>query len=160
MVMCMKTGSWLSVWAEPGQWFFSQSAYMYWGSLWGQTCCSVIDGKPHHKHAPAANKENDNNKVKQPQYHKGLGPATSNTFLCCFWCSAGITNGNEFHTSSSPTLCAISDITSGHAHSLYSEIWLLSEPAQWRQVAKYSNLKCCESLSFSGDIESLEPSKF
>ena len=24
MVMCMKTGSWLSVWTEPGQWFFSQ----------------------------------------------------------------------------------------------------------------------------------------
>ena len=35
-----------------------------------------------------------------------------------------------------------------------------SEPTQWRQVAKYSNLKRCESLSFSGDIESLEPSKF
>ena len=34
-----------------------------------------------------------------------------------------------------------------------------SEPAWRRQVAKYSNLKCCESLSFSGDIESLEPSK-
>jgi len=29
-----------------------------------------------------------------------------------------------------------------------------------RQVAKYGNLKRCESLSFSGDIESLEPSKF
>ena len=35
-----------------------------------------------------------------------------------------------------------------------------SEPTQWRQVAKYGNLKRCESLSFSGDIESLEPSKF
>ena len=26
-------------------------------------------------------------------------------------CSAGITNENEFHTSSSPTLCASNDIT-------------------------------------------------
>ena len=40
-------------------------------------------------------------------------------------CSAGITNENEFHTSSSPTLCASNDVTSGHAHSLCSEIWLL-----------------------------------
>ena len=36
----------------------------------------------------------------------------------------------------------------------------LSEPTQWRQVAKYGNLKRRESWSFSGDIESLEPSKF
>ena len=36
----------------------------------------------------------------------------------------------------------------------------LSEPTRQRQVAKYGNLKRCESLSFSGDIESLEPSKF
>jgi len=35
-----------------------------------------------------------------------------------------------------------------------------SEPTPWRQVAKYGNLKRCESLSFSGDIESLEHSKF
>ena len=34
-----------------------------------------------------------------------------------------------------------------------------SEPTQRRQVANKGNLKCCESLSFSGDIESLEPSK-
>ena len=40
-------------------------------------------------------------------------------------CSAAITNENEFHNSSSPTLCAFNDITSGHAHSLYLEIWLL-----------------------------------
>ena len=33
-----------------------------------------------------------------------------------------------------------------------------SEPTRRRQ--KYGNLKRCESLSFSGDIESLEPSKF
>jgi len=30
-----------------------------------------------------------------------------------------------------------------------------SEPTRWRQVAKYGNLKRCESWSFSGDIESL-----
>jgi len=35
-----------------------------------------------------------------------------------------------------------------------------SEPTRRKQVAKYGNLKCCESLSFSGNIESLEPSKF
>ena len=35
-----------------------------------------------------------------------------------------------------------------------------SEPTRRRQVAKYCNLKRCESLSLSGDIESLEPSKF
>ena len=34
-----------------------------------------------------------------------------------------------------------------------------SEATRQRQVAKYGNLKRCESLSFSGDIESLEPSK-
>ena len=34
------------------------------------------------------------------------------------------------------------------------------EPAQRGQVAKYGNLKHCESRSLSGDIESLEPSKF
>jgi len=35
---------WLGVWTEPGQWFF------YWGSVWGQTRCSVID-KLQLKHA-------------------------------------------------------------------------------------------------------------
>jgi len=42
-------------------------------------------------------------------------------------CSAGITNENEFHNSSSPTLCASNDVTSGHAHLLCSEIWLTSQ---------------------------------
>ena len=74
-------------------------------------------------------------------------------------CSAGIANENEFHTSSSPSLRTSNDITSGHAHSLCSEICFFSEPTRWRQVAKYGNLKRCD-LSFSGDIESLEPSKF
>ena len=35
-----------------------------------------------------------------------------------------------------------------------------SEPPRWRQMPKCGNLKRCESLSFSGVIESLEPSKF
>ena len=52
-------------------------------------------------------------------------------------CSAGITNENEFHSSSSPTLCASNDVTSSHAHSLCSP----SEPTRQRQVAKYGNLK-------------------
>jgi len=38
--------------------------------------------------------------------------------------------------------------------------WFFSEPTLHRQVAKYGNLKRCESLPFSGDIESLEPSNF
>ena len=36
----------------------------------------------------------------------------------------------------------------------------LSEPMRRRQLAKHGNLKCSESLSFFGDIENLEPSKF
>ena len=36
----------------------------------------------------------------------------------------------------------------------------LSEPTRQRKVAKYGNINHCESLSFSGDIESLEPFKF
>jgi len=67
-------------------------------------------------------------------------------------CSAGIANENEFHTSSSPSLRTSNDVTSGHAHSLCSEICFFSEPTRWRQVAKYGTLKRCE-LSFSGDRE-------
>jgi len=44
-------------------------------------------------------------------------------------------------------------------HSVW-KYGFFSEPTRRRQVAKYGNLKCYESLSFSGDIESLEPSKF
>ena len=44
-------------------------------------------------------------------------------------------------------------------HSVW-KYGFFSEPARRRQVAKYGNLKRYESLSFSGDIESLEPSKF
>ena len=81
-------------------------------------------------------------------------------FLQDYCCSAGIPNENEFHTSSSPTLCASNHVTSGHPTYSVQKYGVLSEPTRWRQVAKYGNLKRCESLSFSGDIESLEPSKF
>ena len=37
---------------------------------------------------------------------------------------------------------------------------MTSLPATPTHSVKYGNLKRCESLSFSGDIESLEPSKF
>jgi len=54
-----------------------------------------------------------------------MGPAKSETcILCCFCevilCCAGITDENEFHTSSSPTLC-VQWRPCGHAHSLCSE---------------------------------------
>ena len=48
-----------SVWREPG-WVNVSSAnisYIYWGSLRGQTCCSVIDGKLQFKHASAAKRK-------------------------------------------------------------------------------------------------------
>ena len=41
----------------------ANTAYIYWGSLWGQTCCSVIDGELQLKHASAA-KKSDINKTK------------------------------------------------------------------------------------------------
>ena len=44
-------------------------------------------------------------------------------------------------------------------HSVW-KYGFFSEPTWPRQVAKYGKLKRCESLSFSGDIESLELSKF
>ena len=56
--------------------------------------------------------------------------------------------------------CASNDVTSGHATRSVWKYGFSSEPTQQRQVAKYGNLKRCESLSFSGDIESLELSKF
>ena len=37
--------------------------FIYWGGLWGQTCCSVIDGKLQLKHASA--KKSDMNKNKK-----------------------------------------------------------------------------------------------
>ena len=52
-------------------------------------------------------------------------------------------------------------MTSLAATPTYS-VWkygFFCEPAQWRHVAKYSNLEHCESPSFFGDMESLEPFK-
>jgi len=34
----------------------AKTAYIYWGSLWRQTCCSVIDGKLQLKPPPASKK--------------------------------------------------------------------------------------------------------
>jgi len=47
---------WYSKCWQPGLVNYSSvnTAYIYWGSLWGQTCCSVIDGKIQLKHASAA----------------------------------------------------------------------------------------------------------
>ena len=42
----------------------ANTAYTYWGSLWGEACCSEIDGKIQLKHAPAA-KRSDINKSKR-----------------------------------------------------------------------------------------------
>ena len=38
-------------------------AYIYWGSLWEQTCCSMVDAELQLKHAPAS-KNSDINKTK------------------------------------------------------------------------------------------------
>jgi len=63
MVVCMQTGRVFGIHIDS---VFEQSlvnyslantAYIYWGSLWGQTCCSVIDGKLRLKHAPATIKD-------------------------------------------------------------------------------------------------------
>jgi len=43
----------------------ANTAYIYWRSLWGQTCCSVIDGKLQLKHAPAAKISNHTPKTDQ-----------------------------------------------------------------------------------------------
>ena len=58
-----------------------------------------------------------------------------------------------------PSVHPMTSLLAMPTHSVW-KYGFLSEPARRRQVAKYSNLKRCESLSFSGDIESLEPSKF
>ena len=44
----------LEILFEESLWFFSQYCI---GSLWGETCCSVIDGKLQLKHASAAKKK-------------------------------------------------------------------------------------------------------
>ena len=58
-----------------------------------------------------------------------------------------------------PFVHPIASLLATPTHSVW-KYGFLSEPTWQRQVAKYGNLKRCESLSFSVDIESLEPSKF
>ena len=59
-----------------------------------------------------------------------------------------------------PFVHPIASLLATPTHSVW-KYGFLSEPTWQRQVAKYGNLKKrCESLSFSVDIESLEPSKF
>ena len=58
-----------------------------------------------------------------------------------------------------PFVHPMTTLTATPIHSV-QKYGFLSEPTQHRQVAKYGNLKRCESLSFSGDIESLAPSNF
>jgi len=58
-LLFMKTGRVchpLLTWWLNGVWSMVLQPYIYWGSLWGQTFCSVIDGKLQLKHAPAAKK--------------------------------------------------------------------------------------------------------
>jgi len=75
-------------------------------------------------------------------------------------CSAEITNENDFHPSSSPPFVhPMTSLPATPTHSVW-KYGFFSEPTRRRHVAKYGNLKRCESLLFSGDIESLEPSKF
>jgi len=67
MIVCMKTKSrWhplLTQVFEQSLVNDSSANIHLWGSLWGQTCCSVIDGKLQLKHAPVA-KKRDINKIK------------------------------------------------------------------------------------------------
>jgi len=75
-------------------------------------------------------------------------------------CSAGITNEMNFTLAVAPSF--VHPMTSLPAMPTHSvrKYGFFSEPTPRRQVAKYGNLKRCESLSFSGNTESLEPSKF
>jgi len=71
-------------------------------------------------------------------------------------CSAGITNENEFHTAIAPPFVhPMTSVPATPTHFV-QKYGFFSEPGQRRQVAKYSNLK----RSCSGDVESLESSKF
>ena len=77
-------------------------------------------------------------------------------------CSAGTTNENEFQFSGSPTPCVSNDVTFGHAHTLCSATWLnsLVNLLDGDKCQNAQTLKCCKCRSFSGDIESWEPSTF
>ena len=80
-----------SVWREPGLVNDSSAntANICWGSLWGQTCCSVIDGKLQLKHASAAKKVTWTVQYTTPPYICGVELCTElfyaiipNLFLC------------------------------------------------------------------------------
>jgi len=58
-----------------------------------------------------------------------------------------------------PVVHPITSLPATPTHSVW-KYGFFSEPARRRQVAKYGKLKRCKSLSFSGDIKSLEPSTF
>ena len=75
-------------------------------------------------------------------------------------CSAGITNENEIQFSGSPTPRVSNDVTLATPTHSVRQYGFFSEPPRRRQMPKSGNLKRSESLLFSGDIESLEPSKF
>ena len=45
--------------------YSANTAYIYWGGLWRQTCCSGMGGKLQLKHAPAAKKSVILNKTKK-----------------------------------------------------------------------------------------------
>ena len=58
-----------------------------------------------------------------------------------------------------PLVYPMSSLSAMPTHSV-RQYGFFSEPPQRRQMPKMRQLKHCESLSFSGDTESLEPSKF
>ena len=62
---------------EESQRFFSQYCI---GNLWGETCCSVIDGKLQLKHASAA-KKSDINKNKNIENARNEGSSWKDYFL-------------------------------------------------------------------------------
>ena len=58
-----------------------------------------------------------------------------------------------------PFVIVITSLPAMPTHSV-QKYGFFSEPTRRRQVAKYGYLKHCESLSFSGNIQSLDHSKF
>ena len=88
---------------EESLWFFSQYCI---GSLWGETCCSVIDGKLQLKHASAA-KKSDMNKNKR---YVGWG-----CILNCFMLSS-LPCFYAFCWSAIPTSCYIFNVFYSFTH--------------------------------------------
>ena len=58
-----------------------------------------------------------------------------------------------------PIAYPMTSLSAMPTHSFH-QYGFFSEPPRWRQMSKFGNLKRSESLLFSGDIETLEPSKF